>query len=269
MKILPYACLILCTSFRQGYLTKKGPYFPNVDIYNERLHFAPFGIIVMLSIFNYFYNCCLHFKTSDKKKSETKKELHELPVFFYVKVPFNVRLRCLFLKMIILSYLPISAFLFNTINCYQVNNTRVVYVQGDIGCYNYWQKLTFVIMAVWVAPLCGTLHMASRLLEGNKVSTNQFTTMLVFPLCVIIYYVYTRIFEMKSISSERKMMARHLLSILYQSFRRRSDNKFLMWQCVLNFHKLILVTPYTYINHPVGKLYTLLFILNAFQNASL
>ena len=239
--------------------------------------FAIFVIIIVLLISSYCYNCFL--RKTIRIASEKEDVVYNTRYTEYTDgnatpddavstheyIPFNTRVQCFFLKMIILAYLPVSVFVFNFLNCYNINGIKVLYIQGNVICYNTWQKLIFAVAVIWIAPFCGTLYIASNLLQSNKVQSSQFIRMVMFPPSVIFYYIYSRVYVAEPRLPSEQIMARHILSNMYKSFRRRkSDNTYLMWQCVLHFRKLTIVIAYTFIDHPVGKLYTIVFLLIIF-----
>ena len=183
----------------------------------------------------------------------------------YSSMPFPLRIKCCLIKLSLVGYMTISIFLFKCINCVSIGKSVYLYIQGDIECYKNWQLLIGGIIILWVLPFCLSLYYGSRLLYQCKLSPNAFLSTLCFPPAILFYYARSKLQENIGLSRIEAMTAKHFLIILYEPFRINSTNgRPVLWEVVLIIRKLILVLAYTFIIHPIGKLYALNLLLLTF-----
>ena len=70
-------------------------------------------------------------------------------------------------------YKNISLFAIISLNCVQVNGTSVLYISGNMQCYQQWQWHIVALFVVWIVPFPIALVLAYRLFK--RCAINQYT----------------------------------------------------------------------------------------------
>ena len=126
--------------------------------------------------------------------------------------PFSTRAKCCAVKLLLLGYIAVSVFAFKCVHCVPLEHGQLyLYVQADIHCFTYWQRMMIGVILVWVAPYSVALYAASSLLSSCKISPNEFLLILVFPPSLVVFYVRSLVLEGKLLSEHDAMTAKHIL----------------------------------------------------------
>jgi len=162
----------------------------------------------------------------------------------YVEQPLKFRMKCFLLLLLTLLYLPVSTLLLRGISCVNENGVSKWSIQDNVECFNGWQYLCMVLIALWVIPFPFAILFASKLQYTCKVNPNEFFFCLLFPPVIIVYYIRDRIDQYRrTINKDEAMMAKHLLMTLYEPFRlQKVDKRFdVMWDVAFLLRKLVLM----------------------------
>ena len=181
----------------------------------------------------------------------------------YAELPHIIRVKSCAIKLCLLGYMSISTFLFKCLHCVNIDNSFNLYIQGENDCVSSWYYWVVIfIVIVWMAPFCIVLWGGSKLLYSCKISPNEFFLILIFPPISAYYYWRAKQEGLIVLTKDNAMEAKHYLMELYEPFQiDASTGQCTMWECMLIFRKMFLVIIYTVVIHPIGKLYTLLFLL--------
>ena len=169
------------------------------------------------------------------------------------KITNNSRLFCFSLRLILISYAGITATCFSLISCVDLDShQKVLFIDGSIRCYTWWQKIIIFVVLCWVAPFPIAIYASSRLLHNCLLSVRKFFICLLFPLPTICYWLYVRIWCLKidktrSIDSPMTNKITHeVLNVLEGPFRKsncvKESGKYpLSWESILITRKLLLI----------------------------
>ena len=185
------------------------------------------------------------------------------------KQSFQARLSCSILQIIILSYSAVTYNLFSLVTCVSLEDGRkILFVDGNISCYRWWQFILFAFIAIWVFPLGISLITATKRLKMKQISVKEFFLSLIIPLpmnivFIIRHFLY-RSFQEKDKNNAEKSdngfaensdnTAEKLLFILQGPFKRsKRKASRLYWDAVLIFQRLILLIMHALVIDPIGK----------------
>ena len=87
-----------------------------------------------------------------------------------------------FVKILMFGYKNISLFAIVSLNCVKVYGESVLYISGNVRCYQGWQWLVVVILILWVIPFPMALVQAYRLYDTGFVNRFCYVACLMFPL---------------------------------------------------------------------------------------
>ena len=99
-----------------------------------------------------------------------------------------------FILSVLFSYQQMLIGAFSLVQCVQIDELKVLYVQSDIHCDQIWQKVIEVYICVNILPLFFVISNASYDVRDMKMSVRTFILTCLFPVPVIIvYYLGSRI----------------------------------------------------------------------------
>ena len=198
------------------------------------------------------------------------------------------RLMPCFLRLLLISYPAITSGLFSLLSCIKLKiSEKVLFIDGSVQCYQWWQYVVIVITIIWVVCLPIAIYASSWLLQKGKMKSKMFLFFLTFPLASILYWAYIRFHDYKKArieirddmihadtridqgnTSERKLL-KNILEVIDGPFRetKTASDKKLSWESVLIGRKLMLIFVKTFIMNTFIKLlvmllFTVLFVVH-------
>ena len=113
--------------------------------------------------------------------------------YFYHRKPkslkmFRARLVQIFLLVVLFSYQNMVKGTFALVQCVQIENNTVLYVQGDIECHSYWQHFVTAYICLSIIPVFLVLSHAPFCVEDKEMSVRTFILGCLLPLPVILVY---------------------------------------------------------------------------------
>ena len=180
----------------------------------------------------------------------------------------NSRLVCCMLRLIFISYAGITVTCFSLLSCVQLGPLgRVLFIDGSILCYRWWQMIVIVMMCCWIIPFPVTIYASSQLLHNNILSTKKFLLCLLFPLPAICYWLYICCKNARKESEDITVLdegVEEVLQIVEGPFRtlnisKKEKNYRLPWESVLIGRRLVLIFLKTFIVNTFLRLSLMLF----------
>ena len=204
--------------------------------------------------------------------------------------PSAIILRLLFcgLRLILISYATITSISFALLSCVDIHaGHSVLFIDGSIQCYQWWQYIIFLLVVCWVAPFPVAIYISSWLLEKKKLSIKMFVLFLLVPLAAILYWLYNvsfcckgSVIELEDVSlteqtqlddglTVEEKVSGELLSIMEGPFRQSDpaciENKSkLRWESMLVARRLVLISIKTFITNTVTRLHVMLLLTVVF-----
>ena len=181
-----------------------------------------------------------------------------------------------FLLSFLFSYQEIVIGTFALVKCVQVDHSRVLYIQGNIQCYQWWQIGVKVYICMCVLPVFLVLSHCPFYAKNKSIPARIFILACVFPFPVLSYFLLGQIFakmrnrnneaiENKKPIVERKDREEYLdviSDVLLEHYRclKLSGFKF-TWLGVHKLYRVLLVICNTYITSPMSRLLIMTTIL--------
>ena len=186
------------------------------------------------------------------------------------------RLRCCALRILLISYATVTVSCFTLLSCVQLGSVgEVLYIDGSIRCYQWWQFLTIATVCLWIGSYPVGIYTASWLLHTNKLATGRFLMSLLMPLPVIFYWIYIRISYHKDHTSrldpnEQSDNGMDILDVLEGPFRKQIGNKNISknyripWESALIGRRFVLILIKTFVIDAIVRLYLMAFFTVVF-----
>ena len=179
----------------------------------------------------------------------------------------NSRLTCCTLRLIFISYAGITTACFSLLSCIRLGDYGIVlFIDGSVQCYKWWQMFLIFIVCVWIVPFPITIYTSSQMLHNKMLSMKQFCLCLLFPLPAVCYWLYKcHSHPRKEIEDreEPNQDAQDALKIIEGPFRKGNHcntvkNYRLSWESILIGRRLILILIRIFIINTFVRLFTML-----------
>ena len=176
-------------------------------------------------------------------------------------------------ECLLLGYSALASAALKTLNCVEIQSTSRFFYDGNIHCWQWWQKMCGLFLAVYIIPFIFVLYLGSSLLNGKIISTKQFLYACVFPLPFAVLWMVTckksslNITENQRVNDELSPLlsndlsteVEHLLTddVVYGPFRKSSDGQgpgAVYWESVLIGRRLVLICLHTFIVFPFVRM---------------
>jgi len=179
-------------------------------------------------------------------------------------------------ECLLLGYSALACAALKTLNCVEIQSTSRFFYDGNIHCWQWWQKMCGVFLAVYIIPFIFVLYLGSSLLNGKVISTKQFLCACVFPLPFAVLWMVTckksslnttetqRVNDELSplLTSDRSTEAEHDYhdltdDVVYGPFRKSSGGQgpgTVYWESVLIGRRLVLICLHTFIVFPFVRM---------------
>ena len=179
---------------------------------------------------------------------------------------FYSRLNCGILRVLLISYSTVTLSCFTLVTCVELGSLgKVLYIDGTIKCFSWWQYIVIAIICIWVALYPVAIYASSSLLYNNQLTKGKFLPSILLPLPTVLYWTLIKI-RLRKDNADRVEDApldqntREMLNVLDGPFRKchgtnKSNNYKLPWEAVLIARRLILIIMRTFINNVLLRLY--------------
>ena len=237
-------------------------------------------IAIILGAFILIYTVCRICKRTKKCKNQlyTRK----------TKNPFDERVLVALFEVYLLSYSIIALVFISLLNCKQIGNQRVLYLQGSIQCYKSWQYGLMVAAVVWVLPFWLYVCILPKLIREKRLGPKVLFLGCIFPILIIAYCLamfrsWKKQLEssLQTSNSDDSLLENdagpetldgngqsaeahnNLLfsvqQLLCAPFKDTvNSSNFLSWDGVYVFRRLFVVSVFVFVENPLYKLYIIL-----------
>ena len=181
----------------------------------------------------------------------------------------------------LLGYSTLTRTTLKALNCVPFQSTSRFFYDGNIHCWQWWQKLCGVYIIVAVIPFIFVLYRGSKLLHGNGISAKQFLFACLFPLPFAFHWMISckkvslsQAESPQQVNGEDRPLIpadrrtrdsssrNQIAEVVYGPFKQCIDNKgscTVYWESVLIGRRLILISLNTFIVPPFIRMVCLTF----------
>ena len=98
-----------------------------------------------------------------------------------------------FLLCLLFSFQKLATGAFILIQCVQVGNISVLYIQGEIECYTWCQNVIQAYIWLNIVPFFIVVSHCPYHVKDKNMSTSQFILSCFFPIPIILYCLFVKI----------------------------------------------------------------------------
>ena len=98
------------------------------------------------------------------------------------------RLLTAILQLILLGCSTLLSSILSLVSCITlVNGDRILYIDGNVACYQLWQYAILIFIVLWAIPLIYALHKLPSYMRKGEISVRGFYGALLLPLPFALY----------------------------------------------------------------------------------
>ena len=112
---------------------------------------------------------------------------------------FKARLVQTFLLVVLFSYQKMVISAFSLVQCVDIGNSTVLYVQGDLECYTWWQYATEVYICLSIIPVFFVLSHSTFYVEDKTMSVQMFILGCLLPVPVMVVHCIKQCIRKKTL----------------------------------------------------------------------
>ena len=94
-----------------------------------------------------------------------------------------------FILGMIFSYQNLVIGAFTLVRCVDIANIKVLHIEGDVQCYNWWQYLVMCYIIFFIIPVFLALSHFPHYIKDKYMSVKTFILSCLFPAPVIMYFL--------------------------------------------------------------------------------
>ena len=166
-----------------------------------------------------------------------------------------------FLKSVFLGYTVLAKKSLILLQCVGVDGVNCLFVDCNVECYTWWQKLIGTLVVIYFFPFVVVLFFGAKKLYKNQISVVHFFFACLFPLPFLSYWLLNRR-HLRGIMIADTDGRTAVNSILFGSYRipDHVSNGAIYWESVLIGRMLLLILAAVLIEEPFLKSLTLVLL---------
>ena len=120
--------------------------------------------------------------------TSTRETMNDTPEL--IEKPFLGRIARAFANILLLMYASSAQLCLSLLHCVPLEDHQVLFLDGNIKCYQTFQYFLLVYMISSILPFCLVPVLGSHLLKLQRISVAQFCLACIFPLPFCCYWPY-------------------------------------------------------------------------------
>ena len=168
--------------------------------------------LLIACLINYFISAVFHFSRSSLGRLSSLKPSDRLGVCF--------------IRLLMLSYKNMASASLLLLNCVEVADHHILFIKGDIECYQWWQIVIAVLFLTWILFFPLSLKVSFNMFMKDKISFAKFILCLIIPFAVVTNYRLNRnVVSVDFVKSRNTYKVKEILSEIFQeSYRLKTDD---------------------------------------------
>ena len=168
--------------------------------------------LIIACLINYFVSEIFHFFRSSLGRLSSLKPSDRFGVCF--------------IRVLMLSYKNMGSASLLILNCVEVADNKVLFIKGDMECYQWWQIVIAVFFFTWILFFPVSLKVSFNMCMKDEISFAKFILHLMVPCTVVANYRLNRNAVSVDLQKSRNTYkVKEILSEIFQeSYRFKADD---------------------------------------------
>ena len=169
------------------------------------------------------------------------------------------RLGVCFIRVLMLNYKNMTSVSLILLNCVEVAGIRVLHVNGDTRCLNWWQVIVAVFFFTWIVFFPLSLKLSYTMFLKDQISFPKFTVCLMIPFALVVSKILNR--NVVSVALLKPINESYLKRILKEMFeepyrRKRHDStgETIFYETWRLYQRVLLAFVATFFINPLERI---------------
>ena len=201
--------------------------------------------LIMTSLMNYFVSRLYYFFGGKLGRTSSLKPSDRLGVSF--------------IRVMMLNYTNMASVSLILLNCVEVAGIRVLHVNGDTKCFEWWQIIVAVFFFTWILFFPLSLKFSYAMFMKDQISFPKFIICLMIPLTLVVYKILNR--NALSVSLLKPMNMSYVKRILKEMFeepyrlkRDDSEGETIFYETWRLYQRVLLAIVATHCINPLVRI---------------
>ena len=201
--------------------------------------------LLIASLINYFISGVLHFFRSSLGRLSSLKPSDRLGVCF--------------IRVLMFSYKNMASASLLLLNCVEVGDVKVLFIKGDMKCYQWWQIVIVVFFFTWFLFFPLLLKVSFSMFMKDEISFVKFILCLTIPFAVVTNYRINRNVASFDLQKSRNTYkVKKILSEIFQEpYRPKTDDpsgETVFYETWRLYQRVLLAKVATFYTNPLNRI---------------
>ena len=201
--------------------------------------------LLIACLINYFTSAIFHFFRSSLGRLSSLKPSDRFGVCF--------------IRLLMLSYKNMASASLLLLNCVEVEENQVLFIKGDMECYQWWQIVIAVFFFTWILLFPLSLKVSFNMFMKDKISFAKFILCLIVPFAVVTNYRLNRsVVSFDLQKSRNTYKVKQILSEIFQEPYRLKTNdpsgETVFYETWRLYQRVMLAIVATFLTDPLKRI---------------
>ena len=201
--------------------------------------------LLIACLINYFTSAIFHFFRSSLGRLSSLKPSDRFGVCF--------------IRLLMLSYKNMASASLLLLNCVELADNKVLFIKGDMECYQWWQIVIAVLFFTWILFFPLSLKISFNMFMKDKISFAKFILCLIVPFAVVTNYRLNRsVVSVDLQKSRNTYKVKQILSEIFQEPYRLKTNdpsgETVFYETWRLYQRVLLVIVATFLIDPLKRI---------------
>ena len=201
--------------------------------------------LLIACLINYFTSAIFHFFRSSLGRLSSLKPSDRFGVYF--------------IRLLMLSYKNMASASLLLLNCVEVEENQVLFIKGDMECYQWWQIVIAVFFLTWILFFPLSLKISFNMFMKDKISFAKFILCLIVPFAVVTNYRLNRsVVSFDLQKSRNTYKVKQILSEIFQEpYRLKTDDpsgETVFYETWRLYQRVMLAIVATFLTDPLKRI---------------
>ena len=169
------------------------------------------------------------------------------------------RLGICLIRVLMLNYKNIATASLMLLNCVEVAGIRVLHINGDIKCFEWWQVIVAVFFSTWIMFFPLSLKLSYTMFMKDEITFPKFIFCLMIPFALVVYHILNRNVVSVVLQKSRNVskLQRILQEMFEESYRhKRNDSRreSVFYETWRLYQRVLLTFVATYFINPMVRI---------------
>ncbi|XP_057291347.1 uncharacterized protein LOC130613985 [Hydractinia symbiolongicarpus] len=166
----------------------------------------------------------------------------------------GLRVSICIISIILWNYVNIVMLTLTLINCRQITNEKVLYINGNMQCFVWWQFLCFIFLSLWVILFCPSAYFAVKLLHTGCLSLGEFHQCFLIPFLTPFYYKKSKIRKTVYLEKNARDNVQALVNLFENPFRQNKNGNVIIWEVWRLSQRLLIAVFAVFFINPLERI---------------